>query len=432
MSLRSLGSVALLTGIAVGVAWLPASPARADAQQNHVSQEIARPLIAAQKDLAAGRAANTAGQKAQAQQKFQDALTQLQKAEGYSRKTPFDEHVINQMSGSAYLGLGDQANAAKYFELAVNDGFMSPAQTHTIINALSQMYYNLKDYDKSIKYATEALNGGFGDAQTPRVIVGAYYLKGDWQGTQKFESSYAASEVQKGQTPPVVPLELWLNACVKLNDTQCQMAALQDLVTYHPTPEYWADLLGEVAQTPSIDDKGRLQLYRLMLDVNAMKTPGQYTQMAQFALEQGSPGEAESILQKGLADNVFSQPGEQSDARALLAQARRVATGDRASLPTLDRQADQAATGKLAYAAGYAYYGYGEYEKAIADLSKGLAKGGLADDEPAAQLLLGIAQLKAGHKDAAIQSFQAVKGDPLLEKIASLWALHAKQPPLAS
>ncbi len=44
-----------------------------------------------------------------------------------------------------------------------------------------------------------------------------------------------------------------------------------------------------------------------------------------------------------------------------------------------------------------------------------------------AHLLLGIAQLKAGHKDEAVKSFKAVKGDPTLERLANLWILHAKQ-----
>jgi hypothetical protein len=47
--------------------------------------------------------------------------------------------------------------------------------------------------------------------------------------------------------------------------------------------------------------------------------------------------------------------------------------------------------------------------------------------EPEAHLLLGIAQLKAGHKDEAVKSFHAVKGDLALERLANLWSLHAKR-----
>ena len=75
---------------------------------------------------------------------------------------------------------------------------------------------------------------------------------------------------------------------------------------------------------------------------------------------------------------------------------------------------------------GLAYLGYQQYDKAADQLSKGLAKGGVKN-EAQSRLLLGIAQLKSGHKDDAVKSFHAVKGDPNLERLANLWILHARQ-----
>jgi Tfp pilus assembly protein PilF len=75
---------------------------------------------------------------------------------------------------------------------------------------------------------------------------------------------------------------------------------------------------------------------------------------------------------------------------------------------------------------GRAYLGYNQYDKAIDQLSKGLTKGSVKN-EADARLTLGIAQLKGGHKDDAMKTFKAVKGDPALERLANLWSLHAKQ-----
>jgi len=44
---------------------------------------------------------------------------------------------------------------------------------------------------------------------------------------------------------------------------------------------------------------------------------------------------------------------------------------------------------------------------------------------PEANLLLGISALRAGKKDEAQTAFKSVKGDPQLERIATLWGLHA-------
>jgi hypothetical protein len=59
-------------------------------------------------------------------------------------------------------------------------------------------------------------------------------------------------------------------------------------------------------------------------------------------------------------------------------------------------------------------------------LNRGVKTGGV--QTPAdAQLLLGIAELKSGNKDGAMKAFHAVKGDPKFERLANLWALHARQ-----
>ena len=81
--------------------------------------------------------------------------------------------------------------------------------------------------------------------------------------------------------------------------------------------------------------------------------------------------------------------------------------------------------GSRAQAAGLAYFGYGQYDKAADLLAKGVAKGGLSN-EAGTRLLLGISQLKAGHKDDAVKTFKTVKGDPALEQLAGLWVLHAR------
>jgi hypothetical protein len=69
---------------------------------------------------------------------------------------------------------------------------------------------------------------------------------------------------------------------------------------------------------------------------------------------------------------------------------------------------------------------YQQYPQAVDALSRGLKTGGL-QSAASAQLLLGIAELKSGNKDAAIKTFHAVKGDQKFERLANLWALHARQ-----
>ena len=149
--------------------------------------------------------------------------------------------------------------------------------------------------------------------------------------------------------------------------------------------------------------------------------------MAQLALEAGSPGEAQQRAREGYAEERVHRPAHQGPQPAAARERQEGAPPPtRRRLPRLEKEADAAPTGAKNVGVGLAYLGYGQYDKAADEFSKGLSKGGVKD-EAQARLLLGIAQLKAGHKDDAVKTFKAVKGDPALERLANLWSLHAKQ-----
>jgi hypothetical protein len=61
----------------------------------------------------------------------------------------------------------------------------------------------------------------------------------------------------------------------------------------------------------------------------------------------------------------------------------------------------------------------------VAAIQRGIAKGN-ASDPAEAQLVLGIAQLKAGNKAEAAKAFRGVKGDADLQRVAKLWSLRAR------
>jgi tetratricopeptide (TPR) repeat protein len=197
-------------------------------------------------------------------------------------------------------------------------------------------------------------------------------------------------------------------------------------VTYYPKPEYWQGLLASLERSAT-GDANKMQVYRLMNDVGVLTHPDDYGEMGSIAMDQGAPAEAQHALENGLQRGVFA-----NDAHALartqrtLESAKKKAAADQANLPTAEKAADAATDGQAAASVGQAYFGYQQYDKASAELSKALTKGGLKNPADT-RLLLGIAQLKAGHKDDALKNFRQVKGDPTLERVANLWVIHARQ-----
>jgi len=411
----------LFAALALGVAavgitsFVPGKPAVAADEKkdkNTVSKALAKPLKAAQEAMQA--------------KKYPEALAKLKEVEGMSGKSPYDQHLLNEMLGFTYVRTQNYPEAAKALEAGLNDGFLDQGETTQRIKALSQINYQIKNYDKAIEFGNRAIKGGFADDEMSTLVGQAYYLKGDWKGTLKFEENAVDSEIKAGKQPKDQALQLLLSSCVKLEDTECQTRTLEKLVAYYPKPEYWQQLLYSLYQSPSQTDKSQLQTFRLMSEVDVLKRPEDYTEMAQLAIEQGNPGEAQRILEKGLQKGVFADPRTKDKNTRLLESAKKAAQTDQASLPKVEKDADASATGDKNVGVGLAYLGYQQWDKALDQLNKGVTKGGVRNDAEA-RLLLGIAQLKSGKKDDAVKSFKAVKGDANLERLAELWSLHAKQ-----
>ena len=410
---KALSALILCAGLAGASGLLPGTALAAeDKGKQKNSPELAKPLKAAHDALD--------------QKKYADAISKLKEADGNAKKTPYDQHLINEMLGFAYVRTNNYAEAAKAFEATINDGFTEQSEINSRIKALAQINYQMKNYDKAVDYGTRAIKGGFADDEMMTLVGQSYYLKSDWKGTLKFEDGLIDQQTKGGKTPKDEELQLALSSCVKLNDNDCQTRELERLVTYYPKTEYWQQLLYAVRNQQGLSDRQILQVFRLMSEVDALKSPEDYTEMAQLAIEQGSPGEAQHILEKGLSKNVFTDARLQEKNKRLLETAKKAAATDQAGLSKAEKDADSASTGDKDVAIGLAYLGYQQYDKSADLLNKGLTKGGVKS-EPEARLLLGIAQLKAGHKDEAVKAFHAVKGDPNLERIANLWSLHAKQ-----
>jgi tetratricopeptide (TPR) repeat protein len=413
----SLAVGALVTGAAIvgAAALLSGQPAFAAADEKNkqkVSKELGPALKAAQEALQA--------------KKFPEAIAKLKEAEGNPKKTPWDQHIINELAGVTYAKTNNYPEASKYFELEINDGFLDEKEVPGRVKAVAQMNYQLKNYDKAIEYGNRAIKAGFADEEMKTLVGQSYYLKGDYKGTLKYYDEMITTQIKGGQVPKDEALQLALSACVKLNDSECTTKELERLVEYHPKPEYWQNLLYAVRSAKGQTDKSTLQTYRLMFELDVLKDPTDYTEMAQLAIEQGNPGEAQHVLEKGIQKGVFADPRSKDKNTRLLESAKKAAQSDLATLPKVEKDADASPTGDKNVGVGLAYLGYQQYDKALDQLNKGVTKGGVRSDAEA-HLLLGIAQLKSGKKDDAVKSFKAVKGDENLERVAELWSLHAKQ-----
>jgi len=397
-----------MLSVAVGGAGLAQA-----APEHTVSKEIGKTLQAAQAAVK--------------DHKYSDAVAKLKEADSFGKKSPWDQHIINQLSAAAYAGAKDYPATIKYYEAWLGDGFASEAEQQKIVKGLAELDYQQGNYEKALEYGQRAMKGGYADDHIQTVVVQSYYQKKDYPAVRKMEEDAIAAQTKGGGQPKEHNLQMLLDACGKQGDKECQTKVFERLVSYYPQGNYWENLLYDLAKG-DMKDAPKLQLFRLMLEVGVLKHAEDYIDMAAIAIDEGSPGEAQDILQKGFANKVFTDQRIADSAKRRLDKAQHEAADLKAQLPNRTKEAQAAPTGAGLVKLGYAYLGFNQNDQAIDALNKGIAKGGLPDGGAEAHMLLGVAQFKAGHRDEAAKNFRQVKGDGTLERIANLWALRAKQP----
>jgi len=407
MKNRFSGVTALLVGgaLAAFIAMAPASSAFAQGKPQP-SRAAAKPLKAAGEALKA--------------KKYDVVAQKLREVEALPERSPYDEFLVHEMQGFLDVHAKNYAAAEKDLEAVVNSNFVSQSEVPARVRELAVLNLTLKDYAKAIDYGTRAIKGGYADDQINEVLEQAYYLKGDHKATLKYVGDYVDAEIKAGKTPKERSLKTIMASCVALKDQACETRSFERLVSYYPKGDYWANLLHSLfSEDDYKPDEPRLQLYRLAFDVNVLKNPADFTEMAQLDMDQGAAGESVRVLQKGLEQNVFTEQRDKEKNGRLLAAAQKRAAADQATLPQLTAQAASEANGPKAVNLGLVLLSYQQYPQAVDALTRGLKAGGL--ESPAS------AQLKAGNKDAAIKTFRSVKGDQKYERLANLWALHARQ-----
>jgi tetratricopeptide (TPR) repeat protein len=361
-----------------------------------------------------------AAEKAFNEKQWDAVLASVAEAEAVPvERTVFDNYWIKEFRGRAYINQKKYAEAATELESNLNSPCMEEGEKAVRQKTVLQLAFQTKNYPKVIELGNQMMPTN-PDPEVGVYVGNAYYIANDYENTRRVMKEVVAKQEATSKPPEEVTYRILQGACVKLKDNPCIIELFEKLVAHYPKPEYWQDLMGLLmAQTKN--NSQLLNLWRLADNVNVMADPSEFLEMAQLAIGQGLPGEAQAILDKGFQKGAFAAK-QKDQATQLLNEAKQAVTLDKSTLEKQDVAARAKTTGDNDVKLGAAYLSYNELPKAIEALQRGIGKGGVKNPDDAA-MLLGIAHLRAGNKPEAANAFNTVKNDPTMTRIAKLWLL---------
>jgi Tetratricopeptide repeat len=356
---------------------------------------------------------------------YTECIAKAKEASAVSNRSAYDNFVINSLLMAAYAAQGNTTDTVTYMEQVIDSPFQQAAGKAQMLKYLMSYSYQQKSYDKAIQYAERVRAGGDSSEDVALVIAQANFLQGKYRESMNGMEAIVARAEAAGRKPSEKGLNVIWSCALKLKDDAASSRAIEKLILHYPKPDYWQNAMAVILQNRTYDDRVQLMTYRLMNEVGILKRGGDYRDMAQIALDQGNPGEAQAAMEQAFAKNLYTEPRDKESNQRLLDTAKRKAQEDRANLARSEKEAASAPTGDAFVQIGGAYLGYGQTDKALAAINAGIAKGKLKFPDEA-YLLLGIAQERAKNNAEAIKAFNKATADPKYARLAKLWALEAR------
>lgn len=393
------------TGVVIGVA-VPAQAAEKPAAPKFkLSKPVQQALAESQKLSAAG---DTAG-----------ALAKVNEAAALPALTPDEVYMINAVKINLAIATKDNTLLEAALRGALASGLVPVEDQSKFYRNLGALAIQHNDY-ASATSDFEKLSALSPADPEPMIGLAELYQRQKQPAkavvmlTKAIDTAKASGTIAP---ETVYRRRLAIAYDAKLN-SEIQPAAMA-LVAAYPNSVNWRDALTIFRDGSKLDDQSSLDVLRLMQTVGALNGERDFAEYAETASNRGLPGESKMALDDGIAKNILlpSKPF----VKELSAVVTPKIAADKATLPSLAKEAAKAANGKLALSTGDAMYGYSQYADAATMYRLAISKGGI--DADMAQLHLGMVLAKSGDKTGAEAAFKAVSGVGPRQTIAQYWLI---------
>jgi hypothetical protein len=316
------------------------------------------------------------------------------------------------------LKLKDKDMQRQSLIMQLDSGKVTPDKLAVFNYYVGGFSYDKDDYDNAEKYLTQAFNLGYREHDIASLIAESYFQqKKDAQGLAEIKRMEQVSEAA-GAPLPEATLRRGLKAVYDAHDG-AQIADWAALVVKHyPKPETWNMALSVIRDSYQFQPDEVLDLYRLMRVTKSMQTKRDYVFYIDSADARKLPNEVVPLMQEGISKGLLDANDAYVTETLKVAQSH--AADDRASAEQMGQDAQKAANGVPARAAGDNFLALNQPQKAEAMYKLAVQKGGVEADRMT--MRTGVAQAMAGEDAAARQSFQAVTGTRA--PIAKMWVAY--------
>jgi len=358
--------------------------------------------------------------------KFKDALAKIREADSIGGKSANESLTVERMRLSIASAAGDNDAVTRSAEAIVATGKLPAKEQSQMIQVLANAYFKAGNYAKAAQTYNRYFADGGTDMSLRLYMIQAMMQSGDTAKAMKEVSADLAADEKAGRTPSLASLEMYSSLALKQKDTAGYSSALEKMVAYHGKKEYWVNLLNNVERKPGYSERLKLDLFRLKLALGQITKGSDYMESSLMAIQAGFPAEATKIIDAGYKAGALGTGADAGRHQRLRDMASKALADANKTAAATEADAKQSKEGTALVNLGYANVTAGKFDQGIAMIEEGIKKDSLKHPEDA-KLHLGIAQLQAGKKAAAIKTLKTVQGTDGTADLARYWTIYANQ-----
>lgn len=331
-------------------------------------------------------------------------------------KSSDEKLVVAQLQLKAALAANDETAQGAAVEAMLASGGIDQAQMPMLYVALGKLQ------NKNQKYAQAASSFERALAIDPANSDALVWLaeSRNSQGQVKEAIALLQRAIQAKTAAGQKVDESWYKRAIALAYNANLPGAIdlsRQWVTAYPTPDNWRDAIRVYRKLGNPDPTATLDALRLARATGGLAGDADFYAFAESA-EISSPGEARAVLDEAIAAKQIDPTKPLfKNLVATLKASRAMSLNE---LPQLATEARATPAARLAIRTGDAYYGYGEYSKAVELYRAAMSKTGA--DANLINLHLGMALARAGDKPGATAAFKAVAGPQ--SELAKFWLVY--------
>jgi hypothetical protein len=312
-------------------------------------------------------------------------------------------------------------------------GAATPEETASITRTLFGIAASTNQFQKTIDYGKTMVDAGTASPNDIAIIAQSYYQMKDCKNSALWSDQAIAATRKAGEAPKENLYLFKLQCASDAGDNAAMDAVLGDLIRLTNKTSYWNTLL-RIERQDEREDHNTLMIYRIMYNTNSMNADTDYIEMAQLLADAALPGEAAAVLGKAMTTGIIKDEHKERVNRLLDSLESR-ADADRKGLAQEEAEANKSAAAELDVKLGEVYYGFGDYQRVVDAIDRGLQKG-LTNHLDEAYVYLGLAEIQLKNGAEAKRASANLQFVPNVSpRVRRLWQLYVDTlgtPPVSS